>query len=45
LDGFLVARLGGSWGNGANAGLFDWNLDYAFSNRSRSIGARLVYAP
>lgn len=45
LDGFLVARLGGYWGNGADAGLFHWALHSAFSARYRSLGARLVYAP
>ena len=44
-DGFLVARLSGYWTHGADAGLFHWTLHAAFSNRSRSIGARLVYAP
>ena len=44
-DGFLVARLGGSWGHGANAGLFHWILYHASSTRSRDLGARLVYAP
>lgn len=44
-DGFLVARLGGSWSSGAAAGLFYWHLNSAFSFRLRSIGARLVYAP
>lgn len=44
-DGFLVARLGGSWGSGAIAGLFDWLLYNGFSIRHRDIGARLVYAP
>ena len=44
-NGFLVARLGGSWGIGANAGLFDWYLNAAFSVRLRNLGARLVYAP
>lgn len=44
-DGFLVARLGGYWGSGVNAGLFIWILHLAFSARIRSIGARLVYAP
>ena len=44
-DGFLVARLGGSWGDGVYAGRFHWFLYNAFSHRSRSIGARLVYAP
>ena len=45
LDGFLVARLGGNWNTGANAGLFAWHLINAFSYRARSVGARLVYAP
>ena len=44
-EGFLVAHLGGAWSFGAAAGLFDWHLDNAFSNRFRSFGARLVYAP
>ena len=45
LGGFIVARLGGSWGSGAAAGLFHWSLSSAFSARARSVGARLVYAP
>lgn len=45
LDGFLVARLGGYWYNGASAGLFYWALNNGFSYRYRLIGARLVYAP
>lgn len=44
-EGFLVARLGGYWSNGTNAGLFHWYLSHAFSHRDRSVGARLVYAP
>ncbi|WP_290491170.1 MULTISPECIES: phage tail protein [unclassified Aerococcus] len=44
-DNFLVARLGGYWSGGADAGLFHWYLNGAFSNRYRSFGARLVYAP
>lgn len=44
-DGFLVARLGGSWYNDVDAGLFGWILAHAFSRRTRSLGARLVYAP
>lgn len=44
-DNFLVARLGGNWGNGVSAGLFDWYLSSAFSARGRYLGARLVYAP
>ena len=44
-DGFLAARLGGSWSSGAIAGLFYWTLNDAFSSRNRIFGARLVYAP
>lgn len=44
-DGFIVARLGGYWSNGADAGLFDWYLYSAFTNRIHNAGARLVYAP
>ncbi|MGH2063964.1 phage tail protein [Aerococcus urinaeequi] len=44
-NGFLVARLGGYWRYGADAGLFSWILISDFSTRDRSIGARLVYAP
>lgn len=43
--GFLLARLGGYWTDGAIAGLFYWVLNGAFSGRSRYVGARLVYAP
>lgn len=45
LAGFLLARLGGHWANGASAGLFYWYLNGAFSHRDRYFGARLVYAP
>lgn len=44
-DGFLVARLGGYWNYGTDAGLFSWTLNTAFSSRLRYLGARLVYAP
>lgn len=44
-DGFLVAHLGGYWSKGVDAGLFNWILNNAFSNRARHFGARLVYAP
>src|SRR5699024_792198 len=45
LNGFTVAHLGGYWIHGADAGLFSWRLNNAFSVSHRSIGARLVYAP
>lgn len=45
IDNFIVARLGGYWGGGTAAGLFNWYLGNAFSYRYRSVGARLVYAP
>lgn len=41
----IVALLGGSWGNGSNAGGFYWSLDNGVGTRSRIIGGRLVYVP
>lgn len=43
--GWGVAKLGGSWSNGSNAGAFCWSLHIASSYRDRSIGGRLVYVP
>lgn len=45
LNGYRIARLGGSWTGGGNAGGFYWALDNGVGNRSRSIGGRLVYIP
>lgn len=45
LNGYRIARLGGSWNNGSYAGSFSWNLDGGVGNRSRGIGGRLVYVP
>lgn len=45
LNGYRIARLGGGWGNGSNAGSFDWSLAYGVGRRSRAIGGRLVYVP
>lgn len=42
---WTVARLGGSWTYGANAGGFHWGVDSAASYRSRRIGGRLLYVP
>lgn len=39
-----VAKLGGEWDNGANAGTFYWNLNNATSNRNRNISRQLVNA-
>lgn len=43
--GFLVALLGGSWNNGANAGGFCWLVANASSHRNRYVGGRPVYVP
>lgn len=43
--GWRVARIGGNWYYGANAGAFYWNLAIDASYRSRYIGGRLVYVP
>lgn len=44
-DGYRIARLGGSWGDGSNAGGFYWYLNYGVGLRNRDIGGRLVYVP
>ena len=44
-NGWFIALLGGRWNNGLNCGLCYWNLNGTSSNRSRSIGSRLVYIP
>lgn len=43
-QGWLAARLGGVWYNGASAGGFSWTLSNAASTRARYVGGRLVYA-
>ena len=45
LNGYRIARLGGGWAYGSDAGGFCWNLDYGVGTRARSIGGRLVYVP
>ena len=45
LNGYRIALLGGSWGNGGNAGGFCWALYNGVGSRDRSIGGRLVYIP
>lgn len=45
LNGYRIARLGGSWSNGSDAGGFYWHLNSGVGVRYRSIGGRLVYVP
>lgn len=45
LNGYRIARLGGSWSYGGGAGAFCWYLDSGVGNRLRAIGGRLVYIP
>lgn len=45
LNGYMIARLGGIWDYGSNAGGFCWSLNYGVGYRYRSIGGRLVYVP
>lgn len=45
LNGYRIARLGGSWYHGGYAGGFYWALDYSVGSRIRNIGGRLVYIP
>lgn len=44
-DGYRIARLGGGWSNGSDAGGFYWGLDGGVGVRYRDIGGRLVYVP
>lgn len=44
-NGFMVARLGGSWTNGSPCGAWCLSVDVASSFRARSIGGRLLYVP
>ena len=44
-NGYMVARLGGYWNVGSNAGGFSWALNYGVGYRDRGIGGRLVYVP
>ena len=45
LNGYRIARLGGSWNIGVSAGPFYWSLDSGVGIRNRYIGGRLVYIP
>ena len=45
LNGYRIARLGGCWGDGGDAGGFYWALNSSVGGRARSIGGRLVYIP
>lgn len=45
LNGYRIARLGGSWNDGGGAGGFYWSLIYGVGDRYRHIGGRLVYIP
>ena len=45
LNGYRIARLGGGWIDGSNAGGFYWNLYDGVGARNRRIGGRLVYVP
>lgn len=45
LNGYRIARLGGGWNNGGNAGGFCWALGSGVGYRGRGVGGRLVYIP
>lgn len=45
LNGYRIARLGGVWNGGSDAGGFYWNLNNGVGNRVRNVGGRLVYVP
>lgn len=45
LNGYRIARLGGSWGSGTASGGFCWDCTYGVSTKSRNTGGRLLYVP
>ena len=45
LNGYRIARLGGSWDGWGGAGGFCWGLNGGVGDRHRGIGGRLVYIP
>ncbi len=45
LNGYRIARLGGAWYSGVDAGGFCWNLPDGVGYRVRYVGGRLVYIP
>lgn len=45
LNGYRIARLGGSWSIDGYAGAFYWSLNNGVGYRFRNIGGRLVYIP
>ena len=45
LNGYRIARLGGSWSSWDGAGGFGWNLNSGVGSRYRDVGGRLVYIP
>lgn len=45
LNGYRIARLGGRWNDGGDAGGFCWALGSSAGHRYRAIGGRLVYIP
>lgn len=44
-NGYRIARLGGRWIDGGDAGGFYWALSYGVGTRARTVGGRLVYIP
>ena len=45
LNGYRIARLGGLWADGSDAGGFAWSLSDGVGSRNRTVGGRLVYVP
>lgn len=43
--GIMIARLGGSWNDGANAGGFYWSVSSVSGSLDRDFGGRLLYVP
>lgn len=45
LNGYRIARLGGSWSDGLSAGACGWSCSHGVGTRYRLFGGRVVYYP
>lgn len=45
LNGYRIARLGGSWISGTAAGSFIWDGTYGATTNTQNTGGRLLYIP
>ena len=44
-NGYRIARLGGNWNSGDDAGGFCWSCSYTPGSRNYTVGGRLLFVP